>query len=125
MSRNGSTATPQASTSRAPSPSAHSTSRHVAPAQVVYDLSLVLDPTTATDSTWQDATESSLEWLLSLQPSTPPTSKGKEKAPDRVVHWYCGADGAEQCWDSATFLLRLLSFKRQGEVAQWRDRFEA
>jgi senataxin len=114
-----------ASTSSRPQPPPPSPSTsYIAPTQVVYDLSLAQDASTASDSSWQDATESSLEWLLSLQPRSTTSAKGKEREEDTVVHWYCGAQGAQQCWESAIFLIRLLSFKKQGEVGQWRDRFD-
>lgn len=116
-----------ASTSRVPPapaptpPSLPPLPAYKVPVQVAYDLSIARDASTASDASWQDATESSLEWILSL--SLPPTDKGKEKEV-KVVHWYCGAEGAEECWESAVFLVRLLSFKRQGEIATWRDQFD-
>ncbi|KAK4706098.1 senataxin, partial [Phenoliferia sp. Uapishka_3] len=96
------------------------------PAQVVADLEAARRPG-ATDDDWQDATESSLDWLLSLRPNislpgadVKPSIKGKEKEQE-VVHWFCGRDGAEGCWQSAVFLLRLVAFKRAEDVGQWRD----
>jgi hypothetical protein len=94
------------------------------------DLSLAVNPATAEDeSSWMAATESSLDWLLSLSgrlqtQSNESEMKGKGKAVEDCVHWYCGKDGAEECLESATFLIRLLSFKRHGDVGLWRDRFD-
>ncbi|SCZ89810.1 BZ3500_MvSof-1268-A1-R1_Chr1-3g01592 [Microbotryum saponariae] len=97
--------------------------------QVVYDLSLACDAEHASDESWQDATASSLEWILSLDRSSSNNLSGgandKGKARESaVVHWYCGHDGAEVCWSPSVFLVRLLSMKRQGDVARWRDMFE-
>lgn len=128
-----STSNATASTSRAPPPPPPAAApsappavveQHKAPAQVIYDLSVARDAASAADETWQEATESSLEWILSLRPRAQPSEKGKEKLEHSVVHWYCGAHGAEECWESSVFLIRLRSFKRQGDVGVWRDRFD-
>ena len=109
-----------ASTSTLPSPAAHRTS----PAQVSSDLEAARNPASASDETWADATESSLLWLLSLGSATRSDVNGKGKGREEIVHWYCGSDGAEECWESAVFSIRLLSFKRQGEVGVWRGQFD-
>ncbi|KAM0752744.1 hypothetical protein T439DRAFT_286412 [Meredithblackwellia eburnea MCA 4105] len=100
-----------------------------APEQVKSDLAAARDRST-TKEQWQEATESSLEWLLSLRPLSVPVvavengnGKGKEKEPD-FVHWFCGKEGAEECWESAVFLLRLMAFKTEGEVAEWRRQLD-
>lgn len=97
---------------------------HTAPAQVISDLEAARTPASASDAVWGDATESSLLWLLSLGSTTKEDGNGKGKGKEEVVHWYCGRDGAEACWESAVFSIRLLSFKRQGEVGMWRDEFD-
>lgn len=112
-----------ASTSKVPT----SPLAFTAPPQVVADLVAARDRSQPEDA-WQDATESSLEWLLSLRPSSTggASNKGKGKAKDcsEVVHWFCGRDGAEACWESAMFLIRLVAFKAEGEVGKWREQFE-
>ena len=108
-----------------------------APVRVIEDLKIASDIATATDETWQDALQSSLAWILSLSPDDSHSAavlgslstssaaaaaiangKGKHREPD-VVHWYCGANGARACWDASVFLIRLLSFKKKGQVLQW------
>ncbi|KAL8279185.1 hypothetical protein RQP46_008441 [Phenoliferia psychrophenolica] len=100
------------------------------PSQVTKDLAAARARDTNEDA-WQDATESSLDWLLSLR--APPgassstdgqvSRKGKEREKP-CVHWFCGRDGAEGCWESAVFLIRLVAYKREGDVGQWRDQLE-
>lgn len=121
-----STSARPATASSAPSSSSTPAQHFQAPAQVIYDLSVARDPSTASESSWQDATESSLEWLLSLTPAPRPSSpKGKEKADTQdVVHWFCGRRGAKECYESAVFCLRLLAFKRTGLVDNWRGQFD-
>lgn len=89
------------------------------------------DPARVSDELVQEATEAALGFLLSTKPTSSvvitSTLKGKEPARnglDHLVHWYCGQGGAQECWEPATFLIRLLGFKRKDEVAEWRDRFE-
>jgi len=130
-------APPSASSSRPPpAPSL------VPPPRLVNDLAALRDPARVSDELWQDATEESVLWLLSLAPSptstasstsAPPSAKGKERArtdddgvalDEQLVHWYCGARGAGACWEPATLCVRLLGMKRLNQVADWRDQFE-
>ncbi|KAM0790470.1 hypothetical protein ACM66B_003346 [Microbotryomycetes sp. NB124-2] len=89
----------------------------------------------ASDAAWTDATELALDWILSLEPTKPSTAtqapqtssmKGKQayEPPQTVVHWYCGAHGADSCWLAAVWLVRLLSFKPNDQVAQWRHKHD-
>lgn len=113
------------------------------PPRLVNDLAALRDPARVSDELWQDATEESVLWLLSLtspaRPSTAsssvpaPSAKGKERArvdddgvslEEGLVHWYCGARGAAGCWEPATLCVRLLGMKRLKQVAEWRDHFE-
>ncbi|GAA5844189.1 hypothetical protein JCM9279_001721 [Rhodotorula babjevae] len=133
-------APPSASSSRPPPASSF-----VPPPRLVNDLTALRDPARVSDELWQDATEESVLWLLSLAPpsttasstststAAPPSAKGKERAridddgvarDDALVHWYCGARGAEGCWEPATLCVRLLGMKRLNQVADWRDQFE-
>lgn len=105
---------------------------HQAPENVVKDLELARDPSTASDETWTEATESSLLWLLSLvkpdlnvvETVVDQKGKGKELECERLVHWFCGKEGAGECWESALFLIRLLRFKSDGEVGKWRAQYD-
>lgn len=126
-----STARPLASTS-----SAHLTP----PAALLGDLAALRDPTRVSDDLWSETTEQSVLWLLKLDGGTavggPPADtpgKGKGRAPidedgvaldEGLVHWFCGARGARDCWEPAVFCIRLLGMKRVGEVGAWRDRYE-
>lgn len=82
------------------------------------------------DAVWKAATEAALVWLLSLAPASPtaaPDSSDKGKAkeePDNLVHWFCGKQGAEDCYEPAVFLIRLFAFKRTGQIDTWRRTFE-
>ncbi|KAK4049281.1 hypothetical protein OIV83_004218 [Microbotryomycetes sp. JL201] len=89
----------------------------------------------ASDGVWQDATEIALDWILSLEPQARADAtntnlaasiKGKQayEPPRSIVHWYCGAHGAESCWLAAVWLVRLLSFKPVDQVAQWRQKHD-
>ncbi|GAA5880785.1 hypothetical protein JCM1840_001374 [Sporobolomyces johnsonii] len=117
-----------------PPPPSSSTSRitnaaYIPPPSLVRELEAARDPVRVSDEVWQDATESALSWMLSLRPPSA-SLKGKERAvedgvgPEELVHWYCGAYGAGECWEAATFLTRLLGFKKLNEVQQWREQFE-
>lgn len=66
---------------------------------------------TADGQTWQEATETAITWLLSIKP--------RER--EAVVHWFCHAGGLEPGWSCSVFLLRLLAFKPNGEIAEWRE----
>ncbi|KPV73400.1 uncharacterized protein RHOBADRAFT_55149 [Rhodotorula graminis WP1] len=128
-------APPSASSSRPPPASSF-----VPPPRLVNDLAALRDPARVSDELWQDVTEESVLWLLSLAPSAssssttaPPSAKGKERAridddgvalDEALVHWYCGARGAGGCWEPATLCVRLLGMKRLNQVADWRDQFE-
>ncbi|GAA6004582.1 DNA/RNA helicase SEN1 [Rhodotorula paludigena] len=133
-------ATPASASSSRPG----STSAQLAvPPRLQQDLAALRDPARVSDDLWSETTEAALLWLLSLAPSPPsgssaasappPSVKGKERAKvddDGValdadlVHWFCGARGAAQCWEPATFCIRLLGMKRVNEVAAWRDSFD-
>lgn len=97
-----------------------------APESVTSALSLA--KTDADDAVWKAATEAALVWLLSLAPPSPaavPDDKGKAKEePDNLVHWFCGKQGAEECYGPAVFLIRLFAFKRTGQIDTWRRTFE-
>ncbi len=70
-------------------------------------------PETADDQSWNDATEEAVEWILSVKP-----------LPNEVVsHWFCGRGGwdDELRWGAVVFGLRLLGFKPNGMIAEWRD----
>ncbi|GAA5907060.1 DNA/RNA helicase SEN1 [Sporobolomyces salmoneus] len=122
----------------APPPSSSSSRRsgitnaaYVPPPSLIRQLEAVRDPSRVSDELVQETTESALGFLLSTRsaPSNAviPSLKGKESAQGRdhqLVHWYCGQGGAQECWEPATFLIRLLGFKRKDEVAEWRDYFE-
>lgn len=110
------------------------------PPTLLSDLAALRDPTRVSDELWSDATESSLVWLLKIGSGatsnvTPVDISGKGKAranidddgvalDEDLVHWYCGARGARDCWEPAVFCTRLLGMKRVGEVAVWRERYE-
>ncbi|CDR46333.1 hypothetical protein NBRC10512_007411 [Rhodotorula toruloides] len=131
-------AQPAASTSRPPT--ALSSPTFTPPPRLVSNLAVLRDPTRVSDDLWTETTEASVLWLLSLKPPgaasiSPhqPSSKGKERArvddngvavDEDLVHWFCGAKGAQECWEPAMFCIRLLGMKRVGEVANWRDAFE-
>lgn len=131
-------AQPAASTSRPPTALASPT--FTPPPRLVSNLAALQDPTRVSDDLWTETTEASVLWLLSLKPpgaasTSPhqPSSKGKERArvdedgvavDEDLVHWFCGAKGAQECWEPAIFCIRLLGMKRVGEVANWRDSFE-
>lgn len=120
--------------------SSSSSTSFTPPPRLVADLTLLRDPVLVTDKLWNETTEASVLWLLSLHP--PFTSqgadaagkgKGKERAAvdddgvatdESLVHWFCGAKGAKGCWEPATFCIRLLGMKKQGEVATWREKFD-
>ncbi|GAA5958558.1 hypothetical protein JCM3765_006673 [Sporobolomyces pararoseus] len=123
--------TSSSSNSRTSAPSRITNAAYVPPPSLVRQLEAVRDPARVSDDLVQEATESALGFLLSTRssPSNAVTSSVKGKEPDRngtkeLVHWYCGKGGAQDCWEPATFLIRLLGFKRKDEVAEWRDYFE-
>ncbi|GAA6017752.1 hypothetical protein JCM10207_000484 [Rhodosporidiobolus poonsookiae] len=126
-------------------PTSSSSSTFTPPPRLVNDLAALRDPTRVSDDLWNETTEASVLWLLSLHPPAnldpaPPTSangkgngKGKERAPvdedgvatdPSLVHWFCGARGARGCREPATFCIRLLGMKKVGEVATWREKFD-
>lgn len=116
---------------RIPSSSRITNAAFIPPPTLVNQLQAVRDPARVSDELVQEATETALGFLLSTRPPPLTTAaasdKGKEPARNKfeqVVHWYCGQFGAHECWEPATFLIRLLGFKRKDEVAEWRDRFE-
>ncbi|GAA6010562.1 hypothetical protein JCM11491_002971 [Sporobolomyces phaffii] len=125
---------PSASTStsaRLSAPQRITNAAYVPPPSLVRQLEAIRDPARVSDELVQEATEAALGFLLSTRssPSHPvsATLKGKEPAKDGerdLVHWYCGRGGAQDCWEPAVFLIRLLGFKRKDEVADWRDYFE-
>ncbi|GAA6037515.1 hypothetical protein JCM8097_008230 [Rhodosporidiobolus ruineniae] len=113
------------------------------PPRLAADLAKLRDPAHVSDELWNDTTEAAVLWLLSLHPAYVggldgngsgggTSSKGKERAVDDdgvatdrdLVHWFCGAKGAKGCWEPATFCIRLLGMKKQGEVATWREKFD-
>ncbi|GAA5930688.1 hypothetical protein JCM10213_000782 [Rhodosporidiobolus nylandii] len=111
------------------------------PSRLQQDLAALRDPARVSDDLWSEATEASVLWLLSLHPPYAGSSgvvsgsngKGKERAPvdedgvatdEDLVHWFCGAKGAKECWEPASFCIRLLGMKRVGEVATWREKFD-
>jgi len=123
--------TSSSSTSKVSAPSRITNASYVPPPSLVRQLEAVRDPSRVSDELVQEATESALGFLLSTRSSlsNAVTSSVKGKEPDRnggqqLVHWYCGQGGAQDCWEPATFLIRLLGFKRKDEVAEWRDYFE-
>ena len=121
-------AAPHAAMSSASAVASTSSHSFRPPAQVTADLAAARRRESSADD-WQDATETSLDWLLSLRPTNTSASastaslKGKERETD-AVHWFCGRDGADGCWESAVFLIRLVAFKREGDVGKWRDQFD-
>jgi senataxin len=123
--------TSSSSSSKVSAPSRITNAAYVPPPSLVRQLEAVRDPSRVSDELVQEATESALGFLLSTRssPSNAVTPSVKGKEPDRnggqqLVHWYCGQGGAQDCWEPATFLIRLLGFKRKDEVAEWRDYFE-
>lgn len=70
------------------------------------------------------ATEACLLWLLSLAPDVDVGDSKEKQGEEVVVHWYCGRDGAGDCWDPIVLATRLLSFQRKDLIDQWRCRFE-
>ncbi|GAA5849474.1 hypothetical protein JCM5353_006863 [Sporobolomyces roseus] len=126
-----SAASTSASTSSRGSASKITRADYTPPPSLVRLLESVRDPARVSDELVQEATEAALGFLLSTKATSSvvitSTLKGKEPArngTDHLVHWYCGQGGAQECWEPATFLIRLLGFKRKDEVAEWRDRFE-
>ncbi|GAA5985688.1 hypothetical protein JCM10908_007072 [Rhodotorula pacifica] len=122
-------------------PLASTTSAHLTPPPALLsDLAALRDPTRVSDDLWAETTEQSVLWLLKLEggpgasaATTDPSGKGKGRATvdedgvaldGGLVHWFCGAQGARDCWEPAVFCIRLLGMKRVGEVASWRDRYE-
>ncbi|KAK4047450.1 hypothetical protein OIO90_006196 [Microbotryomycetes sp. JL221] len=112
-------------------PSTVTNSSHNLPQHVEQAIDKAKDVNQASDDVWTEATQLALDWLLSLEPvttvrdantSSTSTHKGKQpyEPPNNVVHWYCGAHGADQLWPATVLLTRLLSFKRQGPVADWK-----
>ena len=123
--------TSASTSSRGSAPSKITRADYTPPPSLVRLLESVRDPSRVSDELVQEATEAALGFLLSTKPTSlhviTSTVKGKEPAregSDQLVHWYCGQRGAQECWEPATFLIRLLGFKRKDEVAEWRDRFE-
>ncbi|GEM11057.1 tRNA-splicing endonuclease [Rhodotorula toruloides] len=126
---------PAASTSR---PASATCPTFTPPPRLVGNLAALRDPSQVSDDLWTETTEASVLWLLSLKPPAAsalhqPSFKGKERArvdengvavDEDLVHWFCGAKGAQECWEPAIFCIRLLGMKRVGEVAEWRDSFE-
>ncbi|GAA5892669.1 hypothetical protein JCM6882_000552 [Rhodosporidiobolus microsporus] len=132
----------------APTASSSSSTAFTPPPRLSSNLALLRDPSNVSDELWSENTEQAVVWLLSLHPprAEDPTgaaagsasganggrSKGKERAVDQdgvatdetLVHWFCGAKGAKGCWEPATFCIRLLGMKKQGEVATWREKFD-
>lgn len=106
------------------------------PTQVTRDLKAASNSATASEETFKAASESSTEWLLSLVPRPSGTStstldhgegKGKGREGEElepVVHWYCGKEGGEECWDSAVVSIRTLACGREGDAGKWRILFE-
>jgi senataxin len=135
-------ASSSASSSRLPPPSSSlSSPNFTPPPRLVANLAELRDPDRVTDEGWNKTTEETVIWLLSLHPpyaggggaEAAGKGKGKERAPvddegvatdESLVHWFCGAKGAQGCWEPATFCIRLLGMKKQGEVATWREKID-
>ncbi|GAA6059556.1 hypothetical protein JCM10212_000612 [Sporobolomyces blumeae] len=123
---------PSTPSSRPAAASQITNARYVPPPELKKQLEAIRDPARVSDELVQDATEASLDFLLSLSapPFSTPSSTSdaaSSSASDPgtgIVHWFCGKDGAQECWEPATFLVRLLGFRRKDEVGEWRDRFE-
>lgn len=110
------------------------------PPALLSDLAALRDPARVSDDLWSEATEQCVLWLLKVdagpsasRPAVDPSGKGKGRASTDedgvaldpgLVHWFCGAHGARDCWEPAVFCIRLLGMKRVGEVGNWRDRYE-
>ena len=110
------------------------------PPALLSDLAALRDPARVSDDLWSEATEQCVLWLLkvdagpsAIKPTVDPSGKGKGRASTDedgvaldpgLVHWFCGAHGARDCWEPAVFCIRLLGMKRVGEVGNWRDRYE-
>lgn len=84
------------------------------PAPLRAKLDKAKSPETADDQSWNDATEEAVEWLLSVKPS----------GGDGLSHWFCGRGGweTEPGWGAVVFSLRLLAFKPNGAIAEWREK---
>lgn len=39
----------------------------------------------------------------------------------RLLHWYCGQDGAEELRGLSVLLVKLFSYKRVNEIDSWRN----
>ncbi|GAA5875105.1 hypothetical protein JCM16303_005010 [Sporobolomyces ruberrimus] len=118
------------SSSKVSAPSKITNASYVPPPLLVRQLEAIRDPSRVTDELVRETTETALAFLLSTRsaPSNANVStlKGKEVANDQggnLVHWYCGQGGAQECWEPATFLIRLLGFKPKDEVKEWREYF--
>lgn len=110
------------------------------PSALLGDLAALRDPARVSDDLWSETTEQCVLWLLKVdaapgasRPAVDPSGKGKGRAltdedgvalEPGLVHWFCGAHGARDCWEPAVFCIRLLGMKRVGEVGNWRDRYE-
>ncbi|KWU45575.1 hypothetical protein RHOSPDRAFT_32881 [Rhodotorula sp. JG-1b] len=110
------------------------------PPALLSDLAALRDPARVSDDLWSEATEQCVLWLLKVdagpstsKPTVDPSGKDKGRASTDedgvaldpgLVHWFCGAHGARDCWEPAVFCIRLLGMKRVGEVGNWRDRYE-
>jgi len=97
-----------------PAPAPALSTVHAVPAALRTKLARAKAPETADEPSWNDATEAAVEWIVSIKPS----------AEDGLGHWFCGRGGwdAEGGWDAVVFSLRLLAFKPNGMIADWRDR---
>lgn len=113
--------TPTASTSALPPPT---TPIYNAPNDVILHLSAARNPPSTPEAAWRDATESCLDWLLSLRPAQrSPKGKEKEIGEDLdLVHWYCTK--GEGCWASAVMMVRTLGLKRVGPVDEFRIKLD-